>query len=221
MARKNKNKNKIKTKKELNIETTNQAMIIEEVPSRELRDIPIQKFYNEEKKPKGWFRRLIDWLKEKQVLSKIFVVCFSLAVFSYTYFDVEASKRSGLAYIGCMMAIIFAYVEILTIRDHLWIIEGSMPESRKWRELLFNPISIRKQKFRKIIVLFFSLVVYAVIYRMKDFPGAKSSLSFIGIMLMITMVYYEILSIRDEVASLSKSVQQLALEKAVEIIKNE
>ena len=53
-------------------------------------------------------------------------------------------------------------------------------------------------------------------YRLKIFPGARSALSFIGSILMITMVYYEILAIRDEVFVLTKAVQDMRSEQQEE-----
>ena len=71
-------------------------------------------------------------------------------------------------------------------------------------------------KFRKIIVLFFALIIFTVAYRLKIFPGARAALSFIGSILMITMVYYEILAIRDEVFVLTKAVQDMRSEQQEE-----
>lgn len=168
------------------------------------------------KKQLSIFARLLEWLKEKQIFSKIFIVCFAMGVFSYVYFHVESQNRDILSYFGLLLTLISVYIEILVIRDHLWVVEGSMIESKKWRNAFFNPSTLRKQKFRKIIVLFFALIIFTVAYRLKIFPGARSALSFIGSILMITMVYYEILAIRDEVFVLTKAVQDMRSEQQEE-----
>lgn len=168
-------------------------------------------------KSSSFFSRFIGWLREKQVLSKIFIICFAMLVFSYAYFNVEASSRNVLSYIGLMLTMLVAYIEILIVRDHLWVIEGSIPESHRWREIFFNPSSIRKQKFRKMIVLIFALIVFAMVYKYKVIPGARNALSFMGLVLMITVVYYEILAIRDEILLLSKAMQRLLAKKEIDI----
>lgn len=219
MSKKKKNKNQNKNQ---NNKQKESIVVSSTLPSIEESAIKenFQKTKIEESsknvETKGIASKIWVWLKEKQVLSKTFIICFALAIFSFAYFHVEASNRSTLAYFGTMLSIVAAYIEILIIRDHLWVIEGSMPESKKWRELFFSPNSIRKQKFRKIIVLLFALIVFVYIYKVKLIPGHRNGLSFIGLILMITMVYYEILSIRDEIALLTRAMQQFIIEKVLD-----
>ncbi len=216
MAKKKKSKNKNKTQNNALSNQITTSVKKESVVSNESLQIRKIEGHNESVEPQRFSSRILDWLREKQILSKTFIICFALAIFSYAYFYVEASNRSILAYIGSMLTMVVVYIEILIIRDHLWVIEGSMPESKKWRELFFSPNTIRKQKFRKIIVLLFTLVVFVYFYKIKLIPGHRNGLSFIGLILMITMVYYEILSIRDEIASLTRSMQQFIIEKVID-----
>lgn len=171
---------------------------------------------SEKKEQQNWMLRFFKWLREKQIISKIFVICFALAIFSYVYFESEASDRATLSYFGLLLSMIAVYVEILVIRDHLWVVEGSLRESRKWRDSFFSPSTLRQQKFRKIIVLLFALVIFTFAYRLKVFPGARASMAYIVSILMITMVYYEILAIRDEVSQISRAMQIAALVDAKE-----
>lgn len=217
MAKKKKSKNKNKTQNNAlsNQMTTSieKEKVVDVNESLQIRKV---EEHNDVSEAKIASNKLFTWLQEKQILSKTFIICFALAIFSYAYFHVDASNRSILAYFGSMLTMVIVYIEILIIRDHLWVIEGSMPESKKWRELFFSPNTIRKQKFRKIIVLLFALVVFVYIYKIKLIPGHRNGLSFIGLILMITMVYYEILSIRDEIASLTRSMQQFIIEKVID-----
>ncbi len=163
--------------------------------------------------PKNILLRFIDAIIEKQILSKVFIILFATFVFSYAYSNIEEMNRKALSYIGLILCMVVCYVEILGIRDHLWIIEGSIPSSRRWREAFFNPASLRKYKYRRVIAILFAYVVFCYIYKMKALMPARDILSFLGIILMITTVYYEVLAIRDEVNMISKSIKYLIDEK--------
>ena len=218
MGRKHKGKNK-KNKKSINIRSglsVSKSDICDvggasaSATSSALKE-PLDNLSNE--KDIKWFGKLVSVLREKQVFSKFFIACFALSIFSYAYFVVNSGYRSVLSYVGIMLTLVVTYIEILIVRDHLWVIEGSMPESKKWREVFFNPTSLKKQKFRKIFVLLFALCVFVYIYRITILPGAREHLTFIGLILMMTMIYYEILSIRDEVSAVSRALQKVICEK--------
>ena len=130
-------------------------------------------------------------------------------------------NRKALSYIGLILCIVVSYVEILGIRDHLWIIEGSLPSSKRWREAFFNPTSMRKYKLRRIIAILFAYLVFCYIYKLKALSLSRDVLSFLGIILMVTIVYYEILAVRDQVNLISSSVKYLVDEKKQGIRVNE
>ena len=158
---------------------------------------------------KNFFLRIVDSIIEKQILSKVFIILFATFVFSYAYKNINEMNRQALSYIGLILCIVVSYVEILGIRDHLWVIEGSIPSSKVWREAFFNPSTIRKYKLRRVIAILFAYIVFAYIYKLKAFAAAKETLSFLGIILMVTIVYYEILAVRDQVDLISKSIKYL------------
>lgn len=141
---------------------------------------------------------------EKQVIHKLITLLFALLVFGFVYLQMVA-HRNILTYMGVMLLMVLVYVEILVIRDHLWVIEGSMRESRKWRDIFFNQSSLRRQRLRKLVIVLFALAIFSFVY-MKVPKQSNPVLSFMGIILMITMLYYEILTIRDEVAVMLQSI---------------
>ena len=186
-------------------------------------DEKISKEPDKEKKhqSKNFFLRIVDLIIEKQVLSKVFIILFATFVFSFAYKNIEEMNRKALSYIGLILCVVVSYVEILGIRDHLWIIEGSLPSSKRWREAFFNPTSMRKYKLRRIIAILFAYIVFCYIYKLKVFEQTKDTLSFLGIILMITIVYYEVLAVRDQVNLISKSIQFMVDEKKQGISINE
>lgn len=187
-----------------------------ELPSEEpLNSLPINnlasnKETSEEPKKqtptllRRFFSGLWQEIVEKQVIHKLIALLFALLVFGFVYLQMVA-HRSVLTYMGVMLLMVLVYVEILVIRDHLWVIEGSMRESRKWRDVFFNQSSLRRQRLRKLLIVLFALAIFSYVY-MKVPKNNNPVLSFMGIILMITMLYYEILTIRDEVAIMLQAI---------------
>lgn len=160
-------------------------------------------------------RRLLTGLwrevVERQVIHKIITLLFALLVFGFVYLHMVA-HRSIITYMGVMLLMVLVYVEILVIRDHLWVIEGSMREARKWRDVFFNQTNLRRQRVRKLVSVLFALAIFSYVY-MKVPKHSNPILSFMGIILMITMLYYEILTIRDEVMVMLQAITQQESEK--------
>ncbi|GAB4275581.1 MAG: hypothetical protein Kow0029_16880 [Candidatus Rifleibacteriota bacterium] len=150
-------------------------------------------------------RNLWEGLILRQFFQKIFSLLFALVVFGFMYFYMKAHKNM-LTYMGVMLLMVIVYAEILVIRDHLWVIEGSMRESRKWRDIFFNETSLRRQRLRKILVMVFAMGIFSYVY-MKSAASAPI-LSFMGVILMITVLYFEILTIRDDVYVIMHSIKQ-------------
>ena len=98
-----------------------------------ISNIDIKK-YEQSSSQKNIFLRFVDAIIEKQILSKVFIILFATFVFSYAYSNIEEMNRKALSYVGLILCMVVCYVEILGIRDHLWIIEGSIPSSRRWRD---------------------------------------------------------------------------------------
>ena len=156
------------------------------------------------------WRAIID----RQIFYKTFSLVFALLVFGYVYLYME-HHRDLMTYMGLMLLMVVVYIEVLVIRDHLWVIEGSMRESRKWRDVFFNRTTLRRQRIRKIAILIYALAIFSYVY-MKA-PRANSPvLSFMGIILMITVLYSEVLTVRDEVLLMRESLSHLKGEDSPE-----
>jgi len=151
-----------------------------------------------------FFSDVWDSLALRRVVFKALTLIYALAVFGYAYIQMSA-HRNILSYMGVMLLMVIVYAEILVIRDHLWVIEGSMRESRRWRDVFFNQTSLRRQRIRKFFSILFSLGIFSYMY-IKAGPQHKPVLSFMGIMLMMTVLYYEILTIRDEIFVIGQSL---------------
>ncbi|MBP5470068.1 MAG: hypothetical protein J6Z11_12580, partial [Candidatus Riflebacteria bacterium] len=130
---------------------------------------------------KKYFFKIIDYILEKNIFSKLFVIIFATIVFSYAYCHQESITRSALSYIGLILCVIVCYIEILGIRDHIWIIEGSIPATKQWREAFLTPSTLRRHKIRKMIILLFAFLVFVGIYRLKCFVNYREAISFLGI----------------------------------------
>ncbi|PKL42753.1 MAG: hypothetical protein CVV41_12020 [Candidatus Riflebacteria bacterium HGW-Riflebacteria-1] len=149
-------------------------------------------------------RSVWDGMALRRVIFKALTLIYALIVFGYAYFHMEA-HRNIMSYMGVMLLMVIVYAEILVIRDHLWVIEGSMRESRRWRDVFFNQTSLRRQRIRKFISIAFSLGIFSYMY-FKAGANHKPVLSFMGVMLMMTVLYYEILTIRDEIFVIGQSL---------------
>ena len=129
------------------------------------------------------------------------------------FFPINISSRNEvLPYMGIMLMVTLVYIELLIIRDHLWVIEGSSREVMRWRDAFFNKETLKKQRIRKILVVIFSTVVFTYVYIT---TRGTEIFSFLGIILMITVLYFETLSIRDDLKTLNDCFQKQALEDAI------
>ncbi|MDD2999154.1 MAG: hypothetical protein EOM80_07610 [Erysipelotrichia bacterium] len=160
---------------------------------------------------KKFLKNLWKEIVARQVLHKLITLIFALAVFGFVYLHMVA-HRSMLTYMGVMLLMVLVYVEMLVIRDHLWVIEGSMRESRKWRDVFFNQTNMRRQKLRKLLSVLFAMGIFSYVY-MKAPRQSNMIFSFMGIILMITMLYYEVLTIRDEVVVMLQAITHQESEK--------
>lgn len=151
-------------------------------------------------------RGFLEMLAERQIIYKVFTLLFALLVFGFVYLQMEG-YRGILTYMGLMLLMVLVYVEVLIIRDHLWVIEGSMREARKWRDIFFNQTTLKRQRLRKIFSVLFALAIFSYVY-MKVPKVNSPVLSFMGVILMITMLYYEILTIRDDVLLMRQALAQ-------------
>lgn len=165
-----------------------------------------------QKKRHSFIYRIISkiWsgIANHKIFKKILTLLFAVCVFSLAY-DRSVWYRNELSFIGFMLLMVFVYVEILIIRDHLWVIEGSMRETRRWRDVFFNQTSLRRQRIRKYLVIIFATGVFSFLYYRivnSDFPRDADLVRFLGTILMATVLYYEILTVRDEVMMISQSI---------------
>jgi len=144
-------------------------------------------------------------LKLRRFFFKALTMIYALVIFGYAY-NTMSAHRQVLSYMGLMLLMVVIYAEILVIRDHLWVIEGSMRESRRWRDIFFNQTSLRRQRIRKFLSTLFAMCIFSYMH-FNAAPGHRSILSFMGIMLLMTVLYYEILTIRDEIFVIGQSLQ--------------
>lgn len=150
-------------------------------------------------------------LFESFFIKKAFVLVFTLAVFSWIFYNAGENRRL-LTYVGIMLMVTITYVEMLVIRDYLWMLEGSLPHLRKWRETFFPQKVLRRQKLRKIFIVVFAMAVYAWVFY---FTGGSELFSFMGVILFLTILYLEVLTLRDDVKSIMACLKAQEIEEAV------
>jgi len=137
-------------------------------------------------------------------LQKIVTLAFSFLVF-ITVLLLSSKHRELLTNVGMILMITVVYVEVLMIRDHLWLIEGSLSEARRWRDAFFSKQTMRQQRLRKLITVLFATVIFSFVF---IYTKSENELfTFLGTVLMITVLYFEVLTIRDEVLALSSSLK--------------
>lgn len=139
-----------------------------------------------------------------QFLQKIVTLAFAFLVF-ITVLLVNTRHRELLTNVGMILMITVVYVEILMVRDHIWLIEGSLSETRRWRDAFFSKQTMRQQRIRKLLTVLFATVVFTFVFIYTK--SENELLTFLGTVLMITVLYFEVLTIRDEVFVLSASLK--------------
>ena len=200
MSKKNEPSDNQISNQNISPDTSEQALPVQNAP-----EVRGKKEVNNElpAQPGYLTRSLKDFWKgliSRQIFQKVFTLLFALVVFSGVYLNM-VGHRNVITYMGVMLLMVIVYAEILVIRDHLWVIEGSMREARRWRDIFFNQTNLRRQRLRKLVVVLFALGIFSFVY-VKSIakPSVNAPLlSYLGVILMITVLYYEILTIRDEV----------------------
>lgn len=142
---------------------------------------------------------------------KAFTIVFAFLVFASIARHVRYN-RDLLSYIGIILMVTVVYLETLVIRDHLWVLEGAIPEARRWRDVFFSRTTLSQQRWRKMLVVLFAAAIFAYVYLRTQ---GSEIYSFMGIILMVTVLYFEVLGIRDEVTVLSASVRARLIEESV------
>lgn len=137
-------------------------------------------------------------------LQKIITLAFAFLVF-ITVILLSSKYRQIITHVGMMLMITVVYVEILMVRDHLWLIEGSLGDAHRWRDAFFSKQSMRQQRIRKLLAIVLATLIFTFVF---IYTKSENELfSFLGTVLMITVLYFEVLTIRDEVFSLSSSLK--------------
>ncbi|HOY68135.1 MAG TPA: hypothetical protein PLP29_14725 [Candidatus Ozemobacteraceae bacterium] len=137
-------------------------------------------------------------------IQKLFTLAFAFVIFIIVILFTKG-HRAILTQVGVMLMITIVYLEMLMVRDHLWLIEGSLIEARRWRGAFFSKQNMRQQRLRKLIAVILAAIIFTFV-----FIHTKSEydlFAFLGTVLMITVLYFEVLTIRDEVFSLSSSLK--------------
>lgn len=152
------------------------------------------------------------------LFQKIFSLIFAFLVFGLVL--VLGSRQfikidiDYLSYMGIMLMITVVYLELMIIRDHLWVLEGSIREARRWREVFFTKHSLKQLRIRKLFVVIAATFLFTVVY---VFNKDAQLYSFLGIILMVTVLYFEVLSIRDELHALSFDLKAKQIEDLVRV----
>ncbi|MFC1744167.1 hypothetical protein ACFL35_09235 [Candidatus Riflebacteria bacterium] len=139
-------------------------------------------------------------------LKKLFVIIFSCAVFGYllksgdtTYQDIELKKKLYMAVISIILLQIMLYLEILILRDELWVLEGSMKMIRELRDAFLEPPDTAVSSFKKYLVLINTLVITGFfVYLQKEQPKVQVTIALIMILLMLVLLLLEVMIIREK-----------------------
>lgn len=150
-------------------------------------------------------------LDKYHFLQKLATLVFAFVVFVLVVLF-SPGKREFLFYSGSILMLVMAYLEMLIIRDHLWVLEGSLIATKQWRDAFFSPRYLQKERWRRIFVVLFATFFFTWVY----IRARETDLySFLGIVLMVTMLYFEVLTIRDQVFEIVSSLKALEIEKKV------
>ena len=216
-SKKKSSKRTISKKTEKSQKSVKEVAIAEEAPVQLKNTAKKAIIENIEPVKVSFIKKAWQSLIDRQVLQKVFTLLFALVVFGALYYKVNNyPHRKIMTYLGVMLLMVMVYAELLVIRDHLWVIEGSMRESRKWRDIFFSQANMRKQRLRKLIAAIFAMATFSFVYI--KVPGTEI-FSFFGLILMITVLYYEILTVRDEVHVMGVSLK--AKQKVAEALTEE
>ena len=149
-----------------------------------------------------------------QFWRKLLIVAFAFLVFA-TVWGYSIAKdwvrRDVLPYMGIILMVTLVYLELLIIRDHLWVLEGSHPETLRWREAFFPKQTLRQLRMRKLVVVILSTIIFTWIYTRTRGPEIYM---FLGVILMVTVLYFEVLTIREELQTLNMSLKMEQVEKS-------
>lgn len=143
----------------------------------------------------------------RNFLQKFLTVAFTFVVFLFAYYKID-HHREILTFMGTILLMVIVYTEILLLRDHLWVLEGGLRQTKVWRDYFFNRTSIRKQNLRKMFLAIFTFFVFSFVY-LNSSSENRSLMIFMGIVMMIIVIYYEILSLRDELARISIAIRNI------------
>lgn len=153
--------------------------------------------------PKKWYENLFQLLNVNFFFEKFFVVIFSCIIFGLVARRIQ-EFNDVYSFLGITLLLVTLYVETLIIRDHIWVLEIAIPDAQRIKNALFTTQSLSKTRWRKILVMIFTAFVFTHVY----FKMKRSEIiAFLGIVLFITILYYELLQIRDDVKSLLDATQ--------------
>lgn len=157
------------------------------------------------------FQRACQFLAFNHILQKFFLLLFSVTVFGVVYSRAKFG-REALAYFGILLMVVMTYIEMLVIRDHLWVLEGTLPEARRWRDHFFSGPALRQQRLRKFLVVAFTFIVFTHQYH---YNAGVGIFSFVGVVLLVTVLYFEVLTLRDEVRTIADALKAREVEDAL------
>ena len=162
----------------------------------------------------GYFRLFLDAFTDfsgrYHLFQKAFTILFTLLVFGLVYRHTK-HNRDALSYFGIMLMMTVMYIEMLIIRDHLWVLEGSLRQGRQWRDFFFSERTMRMQRLRKVFIVIFAAAIFTYVYWTHWSQKGTEIFSFLGIILMITVLYFEILTIRDDLRLIEGSLKTMGL----------
>ncbi len=151
----------------------------------------------------------------RTIVKKLLTLAFAFAVFIAIYQAMNFARREVVVFIGTMLMLTMMYAELLVIRDEIWILTGSLESTRRWRDTFFPRITSNQQRLRKLIVMLFALVIFSLFYY-KNRNSDLTLLTSMGIILLMTIQYFEILVIRDDVANIANTLKTLQIKQEVQ-----
>lgn len=143
----------------------------------------------------------------KRMLKKLGLVIFALLLMGTVYVKAESSEvRIAISYLSTLLFMVIVYTEVLSIRDHIWLLEASLRQTKQWRNILFNKTTLRKQKLIKVAIVACAAIIFSLIYKVsKDLP-VKSAIAYMASMLMLIILYSDILNMRDELFKIQNNI---------------
>lgn len=142
-----------------------------------------------------------------QNLKKLFVILFTCGVFVYllksdsgvpAFQTLELKRKLTVSIIAILLLQVISYLEILVVRDQLWVMEGSLKTIREIRDAFLEPANSPLGNFKKYLVLVNALVIIGFFaYLQKEQPIIQATIGVLLVILFLVVILLEIMVIRS------------------------